>query len=127
MLAPRPDYDNLIHKFAFLYQAFDQLWRDIFAIRQLEQVLFSIGDVKMSAIVDSSNIAGLEPAVLEDLFVSVGMFKISLHDIFAADQDLPVICDTDFDTWKGQAHRSDAVILRPVGGNNACLCHPKSL
>ena len=45
LLPAGPNHHHLTHKLALFQKTLDQLWRDIFPVRKLEQIFLAIGDV----------------------------------------------------------------------------------
>src|SRR6516225_12338734 len=71
--------------------AFDARRRDRLAAGILDEIAFAVGDPDVAVFVDEADIAGLEPAVFEDLRRRFGIVPVSLHDVVAGHQDLAVL------------------------------------
>ena len=74
-----------------------------------DHVLFSVNDRKITVFVDDSDIAGMEPPVLECLGGRLGPFVIALHDVGAADDDLAALAGFDLFIVLVKAFHLDAV------------------
>ena len=71
---------------ALFQKALDLKWCDIFAVRQFEKVLETVGEEEMAVGIDIADIARVIEALIVDGFGSfLGLVVIALHHVFASD------------------------------------------
>ena len=98
---------------------FDGLRRNQLAAGGFEQLLLAVGDVEKAVGVDVGDVAGAEPALrVEALRIGFGFVPVAGEDRRAADQQLAVFGEFEFDIGQRHAGRAHAVMNGRVEGDD---------
>src|SRR6266567_1400267 len=97
---------------------------DILAIGENDHVLLAPGDEQISALVDVTEVAGVQPAILEHFGCGVRTIPVALHHDRSANNDLATrgraiiwslrLDDFGFYSFQRFAHRANYVVVRRI-------------
>src|SRR4029079_18312067 len=99
--------DDLGDERAALQRRLDRLRRDLLAAGGVQQILLAIRDRQVAVGVERADVAGVEPAVLEDGGGLVRLVVVAQHHVRAARQDLAVLGNPYFDVGNRLADRAE--------------------
>src|SRR5207237_9401514 len=75
----------------------DVLWKDVEPLGGDDHFFLAAADVDLAVVADLTDVAGVEPAVLERARGLVGGVEIAGRHVLAADQDLAIRCNFHLD------------------------------
>ena len=101
-----------------LEDGLDRLRRDLLSAGRHQQILLAIGDRQVAVGVDRADVAGVKPAVLEDLGRGLRLVVVAAHDVRAAREDLAVGRDLQLDVGQPAADGADARRLGRIDGQD---------
>src|SRR5687767_931227 len=127
LFPPGPNHNNLTNKLTLLQQTLDQLWRDILPVRQFEEILFPVSDVKLTILLHVTDVAGVKPTILQHGCGGFGLSIVTPHHVWTTDENLAVFSNLDLDTIERNPDRSDAIVPRPVRRHDARFSRSVSL
>lgn len=102
------DDHDLFDVFGAAEHVLDELWRNVFAGGEFEDVFLAVGDFEVAAADEGADVAGVEPAVgLDDLCGVFGVFVVAHHDVGSAGEDFAVVGEFHFDTAEDGSDGAD--------------------
>ena len=101
--------------------ALDLLRRDIVTLVVDDHVFLAVGNDNPAFVVEVSDIAGVQPAILDRPRSFAFVLPVSMHDEFAAAKDFSILCDLDL--YSAQS-RADGMHGNAGGGPVAAYDRP---
>ncbi len=96
---------------------FDTLRVNVFSIRKDDHLVLAASHNEVAFFVELTCVPGMEPAVAQDFGCRFRFIVISLHDVFAAHNDLAVI-DSDFSSLHREAGCSQTRLVLRIERND---------
>jgi hypothetical protein len=93
--------------------------RDVLSAGGDDDVLLATGDVEEAVLVDPAQVAGVEPAVDEDLGRRAVFLAVAAEDVRAADEHLAVLGDPCLHPLDRLPDRPEAEFVQPVRGRRS--------
>ena len=109
-----PGNHYLIDIFVFGNQLLDGEGSDVFATGCYDNMFLSVCDFQILVFVKLSDIACVEPSVINDLIVCFLVIPVAFHDIRTAEQYFAVAVDFNSDIVNNRANSSELDLFRPV-------------
>ncbi len=91
-------------------QVFDEQRRNVFTGRRNDNLFLAAGNENVSVIVDSAQVARMQPSVDDDLLRRLRLFVVAEHDMRAASQYLAIVSANNLHTRDGETGGTAAIL-----------------